>query len=223
MAERILTDLDRSGIYQIVNKANGKRYIGSAKCFKVRWRAHLSYLNRNQHHSRALQRAWNLYGKDSFEFEIISYVPVDRLIDVEQIKIDSLRPEYNVCKIAGSTAGRKTSDETKALLSKAITGKKRSEETKARMREAWKYRKPMPPMSLETRRKISALHKGKPKPRTKEHQMKIAMTKRKISDDQVLEIRKLLASGSMAVDLAKRFGCSESLISQIKSGKKRVI
>ncbi len=37
MAEAILADLESSGIYQIRNLVNGKRYIGSAKCFRVRW------------------------------------------------------------------------------------------------------------------------------------------------------------------------------------------
>jgi hypothetical protein len=51
-----------SGIYQIRNKANGHRYVGSSNNIQERWHKHISDLNRNKHHSRHLQNAWNKYG-----------------------------------------------------------------------------------------------------------------------------------------------------------------
>jgi hypothetical protein len=52
----------KTGIYQILNKANQKRYIGSASGkagFNGRWGLHKTMLNQSQHHSTHLQRAWN--------------------------------------------------------------------------------------------------------------------------------------------------------------------
>lgn len=60
--------------------------------------------------------------------------------------------------------GKKMSDESIEKLRVARTGTKASEETKARMSEAQLNRDPV---SEETRKKISDIHKGKPKPSEK--------------------------------------------------------
>lgn len=41
----------------------------------------------------------------------------------EQYYIDLLKPEYNICLIAGSTLGKKHSESTKEKISKSIKGK----------------------------------------------------------------------------------------------------
>lgn len=53
-----------SGIYQIRNLANNKRYIGSTECIERRWRHHQRLLKINKHHSCHLQSAWEKYGKE---------------------------------------------------------------------------------------------------------------------------------------------------------------
>ena len=60
-----------SGIYEIVNLVNGKRYVGSAVSFECRWREHRRQLNADRHHSRHLQRSWNKHGAEAFSFRII--------------------------------------------------------------------------------------------------------------------------------------------------------
>src|SRR3989304_1436717 len=60
-----------SGIYKIINKTNGKYYVGSSNDIIGRWFTHKSQLNRNNHCNPHLQRAWNKYGKDNFEFIIV--------------------------------------------------------------------------------------------------------------------------------------------------------
>ena len=64
-----------SGIYKIINKINGKYYVGSSVNIKDypnnRWSRHIADLNANRHHNDYLQRAWNKYGQDAFEFIII--------------------------------------------------------------------------------------------------------------------------------------------------------
>lgn len=47
-----------SGIYEIVNTINGKRYVGSAVSLKRRWVDHRRDLRAGKHHSRHLQNAW---------------------------------------------------------------------------------------------------------------------------------------------------------------------
>src|SRR5690606_19704596 len=70
---------NKAGVYQIVNLKNGKIYIGSAKCFKVRANQHLKSLRENKHHNKFLQRSFNKWGEQSFLFEVLEVVEGDRL------------------------------------------------------------------------------------------------------------------------------------------------
>lgn len=84
----------KSGIYQITNKINGKKYIGSSKDIYKRWYQHKYELNKNKHGNKHLQNAWNKYGQDSFEFEIIEECEPEKRLYLEQFYID----KYKVCK-----------------------------------------------------------------------------------------------------------------------------
>lgn len=83
-----------SGIYKITNKINNKPYIGSSNNIERRWRQHISLLNNNKHHSIKLQRAWNKYGQDNFEFEIIEECDVEKLLYLEQFYIDKYKAYF---------------------------------------------------------------------------------------------------------------------------------
>lgn len=64
--------MNEMGVYQIRNLINNKVYIGStATSFNRKWTGHKYSLNKNIHHSRHLQGAWNKYGKDNFLFEVL--------------------------------------------------------------------------------------------------------------------------------------------------------
>lgn len=85
-----------SGIYKIVNIINNKFYIGSSKELNRRWSEHKSELKHNKHINIILQRAWNKYGIDCFNFEIIEECDVNILLEREQFYIDTLKPKYNI-------------------------------------------------------------------------------------------------------------------------------
>lgn len=150
-----------SGIYEIVNLANGKRYIGSAVSIDRRWREHLNRLRAGKHKNRYLQAAWLKYGEESFEFLILMDCPPERLIDAEQAAIDRMAPEYNLSPTAGSTLGFKFSEESRAKLSQAMMGRgkgvPRDPALVAKTAEAHRG-KVRPP---ETGRKISEKLKGR--------------------------------------------------------------
>lgn len=152
-----------SGIYAITNTVNGNRYIGSSANISRRWSEHKRLLSKNMHHSGHLQNAWNKYGADSFEFSVVEYCEIDQLLDREQFCIDSEKPAYNVCLIAGSCLGVKHTETARANMSEAQKGNtkalgcKRSEETLIKMREARKSRLPI---SEETRHRMSEAQKG---------------------------------------------------------------
>lgn len=65
-----------SGIYEIINQLNGKRYIGSTKEFKLRWKDHVYCLKRNRHHNKHLQYSFNKSSEeviydDFLEFRVL--------------------------------------------------------------------------------------------------------------------------------------------------------
>ena len=59
------------GIYMILNKNNGKIYIGQSIDAEYRMKKHKQQLTGNYHSNTHLQRAWNKYGEDAFEFNLL--------------------------------------------------------------------------------------------------------------------------------------------------------
>lgn len=110
------------GVYKIKNKINDKLYIGSSVDINLRFKAHLNSLRNNKHKNIYLQRAWNKYGEENFEFSIIECVEnIDSLIEVEQKYLDGFKSYskengYNICTKAGNTLGYKHSEETKSFI-----------------------------------------------------------------------------------------------------------
>ena len=94
-------------IYQIKNKVNNKIYIGSTTNLERRWENHIHQLKNNIHHSIKLQKAWNKYGDDNFEFSIIEEFNSDNEDDKyikEQYYLDLYEPYtdkgYNMSAVA---------------------------------------------------------------------------------------------------------------------------
>jgi group I intron endonuclease len=169
-----------SGIYEIVNLVNGKRYVGSAVSLERRWREHRWGLNGNRHGNRHLQASWAKHGESAFAFQIIEYCDPGVLIEREQAAFRRIKPEYNICPVAGSTLGRPHSDETKAKIGAKKCGLKmppRSPEHRAKLSEAIKRRPPNP----DAVAKMSATKKGKRLP--DEHKAKIAIALKAAWDD----------------------------------------
>ena len=146
-----------TGIYEIVNLTNGKRYVGSAVNFKRRWYMHRWELRRGEHRNTHLQATWDKHGEDKFGFRPLLACDRHNLVMYEQIAIDALRPEYNICKVAASTIGFRFSEESRAKLSHRARAENLSPETRARM-SASQAKRTHPP---ETRAKISAIVRGR--------------------------------------------------------------
>lgn len=155
-----------SGIYEIVNLVNGKRYVGSAKDFVKRWNGHRAQLKAGRHHNRHLQASWVKHGADSFSFNRLLVCSPENLLMYEQIAIDATAPEFNVERIAGNSLGCIRTPETRAKISAKAKG-----------------RKP-PPRSAEYRAKISAAHKGKKLPEWHMEALQSGRTKRVYTEEQ---------------------------------------
>jgi group I intron endonuclease len=235
-------NLEGSGIYQIRHIASGKRYIGSAKKIRVRWNGHKRLLRLGVHHSPYLQNAWSKYGESAFAFEVVRECPAEALIQFEQAEIDATAPEYNVCKVAGSTFGRSHSRETRLKIGAKALGRKcmpRNEDYRRRLSEAHKGRtKPAHVMEAlqagrraqvftdERRKRMSiagrqAYSSGKRvREKAESHRYAIGRAFAKLTDEQVREIRKLRAAGTTGRALALQFSSNAGTISEICSGKR---
>ena len=113
-----------SGVYLIRNTVNGKVYVGSSQNIELRWRRHRNELDGSRHHSKHLQRAWNLDGSDAFVFEIVRLCGKEELTIQEQAvltELNSANPNYgyNVSAVAGSRRGVRHSEEVRTKMSKA--------------------------------------------------------------------------------------------------------
>lgn len=156
----------KTGVYQIRNLINDKRYIGSSasKGFANRWNLHRKQLDEKIHHNRYLQRAWHKYGADAFVFEILEECQPERCIEREQHYLDVLlfascnddrfnELGYNIARRADSCRGVKWTEERRQRCSgenhpmygrcgkyNPRYGTKHTKETKRKMSEAQRGR-----------------------------------------------------------------------------------
>lgn len=100
-----------TGVYCWLNKVNGKRYVGSsAISLKGRKEGHLKLLRKKGHYNRHLQAAWNKYGEEQFDFDVLCYCEPEECVTQEQAWIDHYQAAndkygYNLSPTAGSVLG----------------------------------------------------------------------------------------------------------------------
>lgn len=147
-----------SGIYQITNTRNGDRYIGQATNLHRRKKEHWCALRCRKHFNRRLQRAWDKYGEQCFEYRTLERCPLADLDHREQWYLDNHSPEYNAAKwVVGHMRGLVHSADTRARMSMSQRGKILSPEHKARIGASNSGKVPSP----EVRAKMSQDRKGR--------------------------------------------------------------
>jgi len=125
----------KSGVYEILNLVNGKRYIGSAKSLVTRRAEHVRNLRRGGHSNPHLQSAWTKYGPAAFVFKPLLICAAKDLLFYEQRCLDAYRPEYNIARDARAPMqGRKLSVEARAKIAAYATGRGHTSATKEKLR-----------------------------------------------------------------------------------------
>lgn len=209
---------ERIGIYGIRNIVNNNIYIGKTGMnFGDRWDSHRSLLNNNKHDNPHLQNAWNKYGQDQFEFIVIEDCCVELLDEREQYYIKlykDLNLAYNIHD--GGNEG-------------CNLGKHLSEETKRKIGEKNKINSFGKKASQKTKDKMSCSHKGKKykdmsekgKENIRKAQQRYAENNpKKLTIDDVLEIRQLHTDGLKYTEIAKKYNVTSQCISDICNYKR---
>ena len=132
------------GIYKITNKINGKCYIGQSNDIHRRWKQELAPNAKLNPH---LARAFEKYGIDNFEFEIIEECRREQLNEREQFYIEiyhSIDPKlgYNKTEGGDGNLGRHfiMSEEQKEKIRKANTGRKYTDDKLVNVRYASQHK-----------------------------------------------------------------------------------
>lgn len=186
------------GIYAIQNVVSGRIYIGQSIDVLGRFIRHRCKLKKGKHENLQLQRSYNKYGAAAFEFLIIEECAECELNTCEQYWIDTNSGLlYNTklfvddnrgCK--NSFFGKQHTPQTRALISQARTGKYTGADNP-------NYGRIQPP---EVRRKMGINRATK------------------LTPDNVMTIRGLLAAGVYHKDIAAKFNVSRTVITRINSG-----
>lgn len=135
-----------SGIYKIINKINGKYYVGSSNNLKLRLYNHRMELRGNRHKNKYLQNAWNKCGEKNFDFVIIEITSPENRIAIEQKYLNICNGNRNISYNIGKSAIA------------PMEGRHHTSEAIEKIIKANKKRLPMP---IERRIKQSNLMKGR--------------------------------------------------------------
>jgi len=149
-----------SGIYCWKHIESGKRYIGQSNDMFRRRTEHKKLLKKHAHGNEYLQRAWDKYGENEFEFCVLEFCPKEMLgwKEIEWIEIHQTYQKNFGYNITLGGEAPKLSEETRRKISESSKGRKHSEETKQKLRDAWKKR---PPIPAEVRKKMADAIRGK--------------------------------------------------------------
>ena len=156
-----------TNVYSITNIKNGKRYIGVSQQVETRKRVHFWALKNGKHKNTKLTNAYEKYGVESFEFEIIETlenVTREFLLEREIYyinKYNSYKDGYNMSLGGDGSSLYVISDETREkyrknmIGNKHFLGRKHTEETKRKIGDVHRGKA----VSEATRKKLSEYSK----------------------------------------------------------------
>lgn len=202
-------------IYKIINRVNGKHYVGQTNDLEKRWKGHLQCAENESGY--LLHNAIRKYGCENFEFEMIEACEDEDANELEKKWIlhyesfdkgynltsggdsEFKRSELTIQRMSESKRGHEVSEETRKKIGDANRGRVMSKETREKMSRSRKGHE----VSEETREKIREKHIGKNV--SEETRKKISESKMgKKQDPEVVRRRAEKLKGKTLSEEAKR-------------------
>jgi group I intron endonuclease len=192
------------GVYAIKNLITGQHYVGCAVDINRRWCEHKSDLKNNKHDNDYLQRSWNKYTKNNFEFFVVQECEENCIFEYERYYIKMYQSRADKMGFNLNDGGRdgpaRPTEETRKKMSES--GKERFTEE---VRKEWSERfsgegnpRYGAIMSEETKNKISVANMGrKASEETKLKQSKMRKGKKRLVTWTVSEETKRKLSESL--------------------------
>lgn len=116
------------GIYYIKNKTNNKFYVGQSIDIETRIKRHKRTLKNGTHHNKHLQKSFNKYGENNFEYGVLYEANEDDNLDELEMKyIEStgaFEHGYNSTKGGKGDLGMIVTDEFRMRMSELVKGEK---------------------------------------------------------------------------------------------------
>lgn len=94
------SEYKNSGVYLIRNKITNQEYVGSSAIINKRFCYHRNRLLNKKHPNPKLQRSYDKYGAEAFEYVVVFNCDREGALDLEQEMIDSGDYYYNISPIA---------------------------------------------------------------------------------------------------------------------------
>ena len=108
------------GKNSIEKKINHKKYIGQSVNVEHRWYCHRSDLKNKKHDNDYLQKSWNKYGEENFQFRVLEQCPRDMLNEKERYYIDlynTMNRDYGYNLKSGGQDRNYVTDDIKKKIS----------------------------------------------------------------------------------------------------------
>lgn len=194
-----------SCVYKITNTLNGKVYIGQTVDYRKRKVGHFSYLRRNAHRNRYLQKSFNKYGESSFKMGIIKECAVDELDKLEiyyMRKYNSIDKTLGYNMVIGGNTNKSFPDYIRQKMSRSQRGRIISEEHRKRIGK-WHKGKTISPKDIEKANKTK-----------KDNQIQWGETNPNavLTNDDVEKLIKDMLNGLTVEDVMKKYKCSRQTV-----------
>ena len=123
---------EKSGVYKWTNLENNKSYVGGSVNLSRRLAQYYN-INMLTSYRSLIHKAILKYGYSKFKVEILEYCKRKDVIKREQYYMYTIKPEYNILKVAGSPLGHVHTPETIEKMRIKATGRKHTIESIAKM------------------------------------------------------------------------------------------
>lgn len=209
-------------IYKIINRVNGKYYIGQTNNLEKRWKGHLQYAENES--GFLIHSAIRKHGSENFEFEMIEACEDEDANELEKKWIlhyesfdkgynltsggdsEFKRSELTIQRMSESKRGHEVSEETRKKIGDANRGRVMSKEAREKMSRSRKGHE----VSEETREKIREKHVGKNVSDETRKRISEAKVGKKQDPETIRKIAEKIKGKKLSEEAKKKIGMANS-------------